>query len=537
MSSKSSIRRSAAGMGIATALSRSIGFLRVLAIAAILGTTYLGNAFTSSNYVSNVLFELLAAGALSAVLVPTMVEHLDRGEDREAERVSGAVLGRALLVLGVVSVVGIAAAPLIAALLTAGVENAEVAEQQRELATFLLRFFIPQVLLYAIGTVSIAVMYAKRRLVIPALAPIANTMVIVTGLLVFRVMAGPDPGLDLTTSEKLVLACSGTLGVAALVAVPTLGLRRTGFRLRPHLTRHDPAVNRLLRLSGWAILFHAQIGVLLGAAIVLGNSVEGGTVAYQVAWVFFLAPYSVFALPILTAILPELTRAAGAQRFAEFAESLRWAIAAIGMLVLPVAAGMIALAEPAMHVVAFGETGGDGVELLSAGVASLAIGLLPYSLFQLLARAYYTFGNSRTPALTALGAAILGVAFMLVTAPFAHGNARVAMLGIGHSVAYLTGAVVLTIGLTRRTGRFFLPAVLPRMVALAATIGALGWWVARAFDPSSRLGNLAVVVVVGVVGGAAYLLGLRATGAWVSRKRTDDLVVDELDPDSAEVDA
>ena len=56
--------------------------MRVLVVAAVLGTTYLGNAFQSANSVSNVLFELLAAGALSAVLVPTFVELLDRERPR-----------------------------------------------------------------------------------------------------------------------------------------------------------------------------------------------------------------------------------------------------------------------------------------------------------------------------------------------------------------------------------------------------------------------------------------------------------------------
>ena len=71
MTERQEARRAATGMGIATAASRSIGFVRVLVVAAILGTTYLGNAYQSSNSVSNVLFELIAAGALSAVLVPT----------------------------------------------------------------------------------------------------------------------------------------------------------------------------------------------------------------------------------------------------------------------------------------------------------------------------------------------------------------------------------------------------------------------------------------------------------------------------------
>ena len=83
---------SAAGMGAAAAVSRAFGGLRVLVIAAVLGTTFLGNTFQASNSVSNVLFELLAAGALSAVLVPTFVELLDRGDQREAEEVAGGVL-------------------------------------------------------------------------------------------------------------------------------------------------------------------------------------------------------------------------------------------------------------------------------------------------------------------------------------------------------------------------------------------------------------------------------------------------------------
>ena len=75
--------RAATRMSVATLASRGIGFVRVWAIAAVLGTTFLGNAYQSSSSVSNVLFELLAAGALSAVLVPTFVHLLDAGEDRD----------------------------------------------------------------------------------------------------------------------------------------------------------------------------------------------------------------------------------------------------------------------------------------------------------------------------------------------------------------------------------------------------------------------------------------------------------------------
>src|SRR4029434_1516822 len=111
-----------------------------------------------------------------------------------------------------------------------------------------------------------AVLYAKRRFVITAIAPIGNTILIVAGLVMFRVLTGGDTGLDFSLAAQLTLALSATLGVAAFVAVPSIALHRTGFRLWPRLARGDPEVNRLLRLSGWAVLQHAAIGLLLGAA-------------------------------------------------------------------------------------------------------------------------------------------------------------------------------------------------------------------------------------------------------------------------------
>jgi len=160
-------------MGAIAAASRAVGLVRVLVIAAVLGTTYLGNAFQAANSVSNVLFELLAAGALSAVLVPTFVELFDADDDEGAEAVAGGVLGVALALLGGLSLLGVIGAPLISRLLTLGVP-ASVAVEQRELTTFLLRFFVPQVMLYAAGTVATAVLYARRRFASPRRRPSAT---------------------------------------------------------------------------------------------------------------------------------------------------------------------------------------------------------------------------------------------------------------------------------------------------------------------------------------------------------------------------
>jgi putative peptidoglycan lipid II flippase len=502
-------------MGATAAVSRVVGGVRVLVVAAVLGTTYLGNAFQASNSFSTVLFELLAAGALSAVLVPTFVEHLDAGRQDDAERLAGGVLGVALLVLGGLSLVGMAAAPWLADLLTSAVEDPEVASQQQDLTTYLLLFFIPQIVLYGVGAVSTAVLHARRRFVVPAAAPIGNTVVLVGFLLAFRAMAGPDPGLDLTSTEKLLLGLGGTLGVAAFVATPTIAVMRSGFRLRPRLRNAHEGLRTLLRLSGWASLQHAGAGILLGAAIVAGGAVEGGVMAYQVAFFFFLAPYGIIAQPIHTAILPELV--GETDDAAAFGVSLRWALDSMTVLLVPLSALALALSVPLMEVLAFGQAS-SGVELIAAGIASLGLGFLPYGAFLLLARAWYALGDSRTPAIASAGTAIVGAAIMLIAAPGTEGATLVLVLGLAHSASFALGALILVVGLWRRTGQWAVPRLLPRVLLVSAPLAAAAWFVVRAWDPVGRAANLIALTVVGVATTMAYVGAIRLLGVPVTQR-------------------
>jgi putative peptidoglycan lipid II flippase len=500
--------RAAARMSVATLASRGVGFVKVWVIAAVLGATYLGNTYQASSSVSNILFELIAAGALSAVLVPTFVDLFRAGDDREAERLASGVLGLALAIMAVVSVVGIVFAEPIARILSSGAPDAQVESQQVALSAFFLRFFVPQVLLYAIGTVATAVLFAKRRFVIVAIAPIANAIVLVATMAIFHAMHGSDPSLDLTTGEKLVLAVGGTLGVVGFVAVPTIALLRSGFRLRATLGAVDRKLRRLLWLSAWVAL-QPDVAVLLGAALVMGNQVAGGVVAYQFCFVAFLAPYAILAQPIHTTILPELTVDVANDDMQSFGGRLRWGLDGMSRLLLPVSAAYVALALPAMRVIAVGNSKGDA-DLFAAALASLGVGLFTYGTFLFFARAMYALGDSRTPAIIAGASALVGAGVMVAGGlAFDSDTAKVAALGLGHSTAYLIGTLVLGVVLRKRVGHGFFPhAFLPALAASAA-LGGLAWLVEDLVDPNGRLADVLVLAAIGAVGLGLYLVLLR----------------------------
>jgi putative peptidoglycan lipid II flippase len=262
----------------------------------------------------------------------------------------------------------------------------------------------------------------------------------------------------------------------------------------------------------------------------MGNQVAGGVVAYQFAFVAFLAPYAILAQPVHTTILPDLSLDAERGDTADFAERLRWALDGMAMLLLPVSAAYLALAEPVMRAITFGAAKG-GVDLLAAALASLGVGLFTYACFLSIARAFYAIGDSRTPAIVAAGAAAAGAAIMIAgSLSFHTPAAKVASLGAGHSAAYFLGALTLGGLLRRRIGHPFFPHAFWRAFALSAVLGVAAWAVERAISPSGRIATLAVVAAIVAVGAAVYLSALRFLPRALWRRERE---FEPVDPDLA----
>ena len=181
----------------------------------------------------------------------------------------------------------------------------------------------------------------------------------------------------------------------------------------------------------------------------------------------------------------------------------------MALLIIPVSAAFVALAVPAMRAITV-DSQNHNVDLLAAAIASLGIGLLPYSVFLLLARALYARGDSRTPAIVALVTACLGVGFMTVD-ELHEPRQRPACWrsGYGHSLAYLLGAVALGFVLHRRLREPLFPSALPLALITSVVLGVAAWGLFEALGTMGRVATIALLVGVGVVGAAIYVGVLR----------------------------
>jgi putative peptidoglycan lipid II flippase len=502
-------------MAVGTTLSRVTGFLRVAAMAFALGVTEtrLADAYNVANNIPNIVYELVLGGVLTSVFIPVFVRQLKTRSREEAWEAARAVLTTALVVLLLVMVVGIIAAPWVVRVYTARVPAGPERDAVQELATLFLRFFMPQIVLYGLGAVATGLLNAHRRFAVPMFAPILNNLVVVATFLTFAFMPGEDPGRGpaaITLAQKLVLALGTTAGVAVMTAALWPSLRSIGFRWRWRLRPQNEAVRSLVRLSGWAAAYVVinQIGLLF--VIVLSGQDRGGYTAYYAAFIFFQLPHAIFSVSIMTALLPGLSEDWVRGDRADFRADLAKGVRASAFIVVPAAAGYAVLSEPIVRMLLqHGVTTPRSTELVSTVLQVFSLGLFQFSTFMLFLRAFYAMQDTRTPALINVFAVVLNIAANLALFPFL----GVPGLAVGHATAYTFAAVAAGALLRRRLsgleGRA-LSRGLAKILAAAALTAAAAWGVAAIVERSigvETLGRQVIQVGTSILAGLIIFLG------------------------------
>jgi putative peptidoglycan lipid II flippase len=500
-------------MSVGTALSRITGFLRLAAMAYALGVaeSRLADAYNVANTTPNIVYDLALGGIISSVFIPVFVQRLENRSRDEAWHTARTVLTFTAIVLTAITVLGIVFSSYIIRAYTFRVKGPE-GEAMRKLASFFLKWFIPQIVFYGLGAgVWTGLLNAHRRFAAPMYAPIVNNLIGIATFFLFAALPGGSRPGDITHLQRYVLAVGTTLGVVGMTAVLWPSLRRLGFRWRWSLDWHDPGFRKIVRLSGWAFVYVIvnQLGLLV--VIVLAASVQGGYTAYQAAFIFFQLPYAIFAVSIMTALLPSLSGRWAAGDRDGFREQLALGIRGTAFIVVPAAFGYIALARPIVRLLLeHGVTGAHSADLLAGILRTFSLGLFSFCAFQLLLRAYYGMQNTRTPALINVFAVGLNTAVNFVYFRYL----KVEGLALGHATAYTFAAVTAAILLRRRLGglegrRLAVP--LAQMLVGGLATGAASLGVSRLVAGTLGTASFGLQVVQvggGVVAGMAAFLAV-----------------------------
>lgn len=515
MTESSGIGRASALLASGTLVSRILGFVNAIVLAAAIG--YIGAAadgFTLATQIPNSIYALIAGGLLSAVLVPQIVRaavHDDGGQ-----RFINRLVTLGIVVFLLVAIAATLAAPLLVNLYAQSGERGFTPDGIA-LATALAYWCLPQIFFYSLYSLLGQVLNARNVFGPFTWAPALNNVIAIAGIGVFILLFGPDPAhRDASTWTPEMVALLGgtaTVGIAAQALVLTLFWKRAGLTYRPDFRWRGVGLGRTGTAAAWVfgMILVTQLAAIVETRVATLATGSASLGALKYAWLIFMLPHSIVTVSIATAYFTRMSGHARDGRLGDVRTDLSAALRAILLVMVFATVGLAALSYPFSAVF-----GGDfeDVSALATVIIAYLVGLIPFTVLFLLQRVFYSLEDTRTVFfMQVLQSVIFVVGVLLV----AMAPTTVIAIGIAlvMSVAGTIQTVVSALLLRPRLGGLDARRVLVRSVQylgaalVAGALGAvlvwlLGGYTDGGFGSSSRMGGLATMAAAGLAMAVVY---------------------------------
>jgi putative peptidoglycan lipid II flippase len=502
------IVRRAGVVATGTLSSRILGAVRDAVVAAVFALSAT-DAFWLAFTIPNALRVLLGEGAVSAAFVPVFTEVRERESKARAKEFYRNLIGAMAVVLLVVTVVGIVAAPWIVKAYAWGFQRDEALF---ETTVVLTRLLFPYIFLMGLSALMMGALYASKRFAAPAFAPaLLNIALIAAALLLAPVLR------DLGWPAIFALAVGALLGGALQVLAQIPSLAKEGLVVRPRIGFSDIYVRKCAKLmvpllAGLGVY---QLNVLLSR--LFASFLPTGSVSYlyygqRLAEI----PQGMFALAIASAALPSLSDAVAHGDEEEAKRLFRHALRLSLFVAIPAGVALAVLAEPAVTVFfGRGQYDARAIEETARSFVWQAAGIWAVASVRTIIPMFHAHNDTRTPvvasALNLLTFIALSVALM---GPMQHAG-----LAAATTAAAVVQLAALLWLLRQRTGYLGMSEInqsLVRVLLASGAMGAVAWagarlgqWQLGGNDPR----NLAVFAGTAVVGLLTYLAVAAALGA------------------------
>ena len=490
------IARAAGTVMIAMVVSQLVGLLAKTLTARAFGTGLESDAFFAANRFSEIIFNLVAGGALGSAFIPTFTGMLAREERQDAWRLASSIANLVILIMTVVALLSAVFAPWIVRNILAGGFDAETSA----LTVQLLRIQLPSAVIFGLSGLLMGILNAHQSFLLPALAPALYQIGWVFGALVLS----PHFGVQ-GMSWSIVIGASLHL----LVQVPAL-FRLPDRRYHLSLGFHIPAVlevGRLMapRLLGVAVV---QLNFLLNtylASLMPQGSYTGVSLAFPI----MIMPEAAIAQSIAIAALPTFSAQVARGRKDHMRVSLASSLRGALLLAIPASVGLVLLRQPVVALLyQRGEFGPESTVIVAWALLWYAAGLIGHSVVEIISRAFYALHDTKTPVIVGILTMglnlILSLAFTRLFAAIGwmpHGG-----LALANSLATFLEMIALLMIMRRRLegidGALIWQGVRQASLGAAAMAAVVWGWL------SVSAGWSVLVIVAGglVLGVTAYAL-------------------------------
>ena len=511
-----SLMRSAMTVGGMTLVSRVLGFVRDVLLAAMLGASWVAEAFVVAFRLPNLFRRFFGEGAFNSAFVPLFAGRLEKEGTKSARQFAEEAFAGLLFVLLVLTVVAELFMPAFVYALAPGF----AAEPEKfELAVLLTRITFPYLLCMSLLALLSGVLNSLHRFALAAFAPVLLNVVFIVVL-----VYGWIVGLHGSPKLGVLLAAGVTLGGVVQVALLWVAARRAGFAIRLRRPRYTPAMKRLVQLGVPGLIAGGITQLNLVISTIIASWQKGAPAWLYYADRVYQLPLGLVGVAIGVVLLPDISRKLRGGDGAGVQDSQNRALEFALFLTLPAALALMAMPVAVVQVLfergAF--THADTIATAQA-LAAFAAGLPAFVLIKVFSPAFFAREDTKTPMIFAAISVGINIVLAIALFPwFQHVGIALATTVASWVNTVLLGRALHARGYwrtdaqVRRNVPLMMLSAFVMGIALLAAMHALANW----FTPeTSFLARLFWLLVL-ITGGAALYLGL----SWKLRVLTKEML-------------
>lgn len=496
--------KSLAAISTMTIFSRLLGFARDAIVARVFGAGMATDAFFVAFKVPNLLRRIFAEGAFSQAFVPILAEYKSQQSEEATRTLIAYVSGLLTLVLGIVTVLGMLAAPWVIYTAAPGFVDTP---DKFALTSALLRITFPYILLISLASLVGAILNTWNRFLIPAFAP---TLLNVS-MIGFALFAAPY-----FRPPVLALAWAVLVGGVLQLGYQLPYLRKMAMLVLPRFTLRNTGVWRVIRHIGPAIL-----GVSVSQISLIINTIFASfLVSGSVSWMYYADrlmefPSGVLGVALGTILLPSLAKSFSSGNYDEYSQLMDWGLRLCFLLALPSAIALGILAKPlTITLFQYGKFSAFDAEMTQRALVAYSVGLMGLILVKVLAPCFYSRQDIKTPVKIAI---ITLIITQVMNLTFIN-SLKHAGLALSIGLAACLNAALLYWKL--RQQKIFQPqpglavflSKLGTAVLVMAGVLMSMMWLMPSWDQGNMLERLLRLIVVLVAGVVAYFVVLAVLG-------------------------
>ena len=505
---KKAFTKAAGIVGFFTLISRIFGFVRDMVIAWFFGAGMITDAFFVAFRLPNLFRRLFGEGSLTVAFIPVFARHMSENGKAAAFEMARSAVRMLSVLLVILTVFGILAAPAIVRLIAPGFTGDQFA-----VTVLLTRIMFPYIFFICLVALSMGILNALGHFAAPAVAPIILNLSIIAAVLFL------SPFL----SEPVIgLAVGVIIGGVLQLLLQIPFLVKNGFFFWRRARIYHPALKKIGRLMLPSVFGAAVYQINILVSTLLASFLAAGSVS----WLYYADrlvqfPLGIFAISMSVAILPGLARQAAARDMQAMSDTFSYAIKLIFFITLPAMTGLIVLRHPIVSLL-FQRGAFDPVsaQMTADALLYFCCGLWAFSAVRIVVPVFYALGDTKTP--VAMGVVSISaniVLCLVLMKPMAHGG-----LALAAALASMINFSLLIIALDKKLDNVNWKKIVEsvaKSVVCSAIMGLCLQVLMGLAAPTNSSSTLAVagIVCAGIAGG--ILVFILSAGLFRHRELTE----------------